>query len=194
MRIGIDIDDTIALTNDKLIEEALKFDSEKLKGKGFKNKKAYSFMEMFYWSVVDVDNFLKTIRNSRFFLGIEPISDAALYVNKLALEGNEIIFITRRQNSLGVRMKTKKWLKDHGFNYNKIFFGCKKKGEVCEREGISLFIDDDIKNIYDAMDYGVDVLLFESRYTKDEDELKKVATWADVYKYVSEVSENGKNS
>ena len=69
MIIGIDIDDTIAKTNERLISEALEFDKKFVRGKGFKNKKAYSFMEMFYWSVVDVDDFLEHIRNSKF-LGV----------------------------------------------------------------------------------------------------------------------------
>ena len=99
MIIGIDIDDTIAKTNDKLIEEAIKYDKEHLKGKGFKNRNAYSLMEIFYWSVVDVDSFLDYIRNSKFFLEVEPINDASLYINKLYDIGCKIVFITRRKDS-----------------------------------------------------------------------------------------------
>ena len=117
MRIGIDIDDTISKTNEKLIEVALEYDRQRVKGKGFKDPDAYSFMEMFYWNVVDVDTFLKTFRSGNYFLELEPVTGAVEYINKLYDEGNEIFFITRRQNKLKMKMMTKKWLKKNGFKY-----------------------------------------------------------------------------
>ena len=73
MRIGIDIDDTVSHTNERLVEEAYKYDKEHVKGKGFKNRNAYSFMDMFYWNVMDVDNFLNNVKNGNFFqsLGVK---------------------------------------------------------------------------------------------------------------------------
>ena len=103
MKIGIDIDDTVSKTNERLIEEALKYDREYVKGKGFKDPEAYSFMEMFYWSVVDVDNFLKRFRKGNAFYELDEKEDAALYISKLYDEGNEIYFITRRQNTLKMK-------------------------------------------------------------------------------------------
>ena len=83
MRIGIDIDDTVSHTNERLIEEAYKYDKEYVKGKGFKNRNAYSFMDMFYWNVMDVDNFLKSVRNSKFFNGLNVKDSANEYITKL---------------------------------------------------------------------------------------------------------------
>lgn len=194
MIIGIDIDDTIAKTNDKLVEEAIRYDKKFLKGKGFKNRNAYSFMEMFYWSVVDVDNFLEYIRNGKFFLEVEPIENASLVINKLYDMGCKIVFVTRRKDSFKVKLRTKKWLKTHGFNYHKLILGAKHKGKVCNDLGISLFIDNDIKNIYDALDYGIDSLLMKDDYNKDENELRVVSSWDEVYNYVCGVIKDGKNS
>lgn len=194
MIIGIDIDDTIAKTNDKLIEEAIKYDKEQLKGKGFKNRNAYSFMEMFYWSVVDVDSFLDYIRNSKFFLEVEPINDASLYINKLYDMGCKIVFITRRRDSFKVKSRTKKWLKNHGFKYHKLILGAKNKGKICNELGVSLFVDNDIKNVYDAMDFGIDSIVMMDEYNKDENELKVVSSWDEVYNYVCGVMKDGQNS
>ena len=66
MRIGVDIDDTTSKTNDRLVEEAYIYDKKYLKGRGFQDKDAYSFTEMLFWNVVDVDNFLEYIRKSKF--------------------------------------------------------------------------------------------------------------------------------
>lgn len=191
MIIGIDIDDTVALTNDALIEEAIMFDKVCVKGRGIKNKDAYSFMEMFYWSVIDLDNFMKHVRNSKFFLGIEPATDAVSVVNELYADGNKIIFITKRKNNLKTKIMTKKWLKMNGFKFNKLILGAERKGDICEREGISLFIDNDLRNIYDAMDYGIDCILMGDAYNKGEKEVKRFTTWKEIEKYYNEVVKNG---
>lgn len=194
MIIGIDIDDTISKTNDRLVDEAVKYDRECLKGKGFKNRNAYSLMEMFYWSVLDVDSFLNYIRNSKFFLEVEPIDGSVEYVNKMYDEGNKIVFITRRHNCLKVKHITKKWLKKYGFKYHKLILGAKKKGEICDKEGVSFFIDNDIKNVLAVKDYGISSFLIKDVYNKDEDELEVLDNWEEVYKKYREVKKNGENS
>ena len=82
MRLGVDIDDTIALTNEKLIETAIRYDKEVLGGRGFKNKDAYKFVEMFYWDKTNVNNFFTYVRKSNFFLELDVIDGALEYLNK----------------------------------------------------------------------------------------------------------------
>lgn len=194
MIIGIDIDDTISKTNEMLIKTALWFDEKHVKGKGFKNKNAYSFMDMFYWSVLDVDNFMKYIRNSKFFSEVEPIDDAAKYIGMLKNEGNKIILITKRTNSLKVKLTTIKWLKKNGFKYDKLILGAKNKGEICDLEGVSFFVDNDIKNILDVSDYGIKAVLMGDNYNKGTDDCLRVETWQEVYNLSKEVLNNGENS
>lgn len=194
MIIGVDIDDTISKTNEMMIKKALWYDEKYVKGKGFKNKKAYSFMEMFHWNVLDVDNFMKYIRDSKFFLEVEPIEDAAKYINMLAGEGNKIVFITRRKDSLKVKMMTKKWLKKYGFKYNKLILGATKKGEICDREGVSFFVDNDLKNVLEVKDYGISAILMGDDYNKDEDEVLRVKSWKEAYECAKEVLSDGEIS
>lgn len=61
-RLGVDIDDTITYTNKYLIEEAIKYD-KLIGGKGFKNKNAYNFTEMFFWNNQDKINFFGYLRD-----------------------------------------------------------------------------------------------------------------------------------
>ena len=184
MKIGIDIDDTISKTNEKLIEAALEYDKKRVKGKGFKDPEAYSFMEMFYWNVIDVDTFMKTFRGGNYFLELEPIEGAVEYINKLYDDGHEIYFITRRQNKLKMRSMTKKWLKKNGFKYNKIFFEIKEKGKFGESLGLDYFIDNDEKNVYDALEYNIKAYLMSTKYNKDVTDLKRVRTWKEFYSKV----------
>jgi len=187
MVIGIDIDDTIANTNDYLVNEALQFDKECVKGRGFKNKNAYSYMEMFYWSVLDVDYFLKKMRKMNYYALLDPIKDAVFYVNKLYDEGNTIILITKRENSMKVKMSTKKWLKKNNFKYHQLILKGDKKGEICKRFGIDVFIDNDEINVYDALEYGVSCVLKGTRFNEEENELKRIEEWEDIYNYVKGV-------
>lgn len=187
MRIGIDIDDTVSFTSKRMIEEAKKFDQEFLRGRGIKNKNTNSLIEMFYWDVYDLDRFLDYVRSGDFFLNVEIKEEADKYINKLFDEGHEIYFITRRKNSFRVRKLTKKWLKMNGFKYNKLFFGVKDKGYKCRDLGVDVFIDNDQKNIEEALEFGIDALLMVDEYNKRIRKLNKVNNWEEIYKYISGV-------
>ena len=186
MRIGIDLDDTVSKTNDYLIKLAYEYDKKFVKGKGFKNKNAYSFMDMFYWTVVDVDNFKEYFRNGRTFLELEPMDDVVEVINELKDRGHEIIFITRRENKYRTKSKTKKWLKNQGIKYDKIFFHIKHKGELCEELGIDLFIDNDEANVYEAEEHNIESLLFDSTYNKEVADLKRISSWKEIFDYIKE--------
>lgn len=187
MRIGIDIDDTISKTSELLIKRAIIYDKEHVKGRGLKDPDAYELMNMFYWNVLDVDNFMNTVRNGDFFLKLEPKEEASKYINKLKEEGHEIYLITRRKDSFKVKYKTKKWLKANGFKYNKIIFAAIDKGNVCKTNDISLFIDNDAKNIKEATEQGINSILMSDRYNKDEKKLKRFDNWTEIYQYISGV-------
>ena len=187
MRIGVDIDDTISCTNKKTIEEALKYDAECVNGKGFRNKNGVTFLEKFYWNVYDVDAFLQRVSKSDFFLDLEVKEEANKYISKLFEDGHEIYFITRRLNSLKSKLKTKKWLKKNDFKYNKIAFGKMKKGKYCKDNGIDLLIDNDSKNIEEALNFGLDALLMLDDYNKYLRKYKKAHNWKEIYEYISGV-------
>ena len=187
MKIGVDIDDTISCTNKRMIEEALRYDEEYVNGRGFKNKNGETFIEKFYWNVYNVDGFLQKVRKSKFFLGLEVKEQADEYLNKLYQEGHEIYFITRRHTSLGVKLKTKKWLKNNGFKYNNIYFGIVDKGKFCKDNNIDLLIDNDYKNVDQAIKYGVDAILMVDDYNKLLRKYNKVKNWQEIYDYINGV-------
>ncbi|MDE5888541.1 MAG: hypothetical protein K2H20_00825 [Bacilli bacterium] len=187
MKIGIDIDDTVANTDERIIQEALKYDKEVVKGRGFKDKNAYTFMEKFYWNVMDVDGFMKVIRKGKFFSELNPIEDAVMYVNKLYDEGNEIYFITRRKNNFLTKLKTKKWLKKTGFKFHKLIMGGEDKATMCKEMGIKIFVDNDEKNVRRTGDVGITSILKGTMYTSEVKDLTKLETWEEIYKYIEKV-------
>ena len=187
MRIGIDIDDTVALTHDMLIEAAIKFDKEFVEGRGFRNKNAHKFNEMFYWRTENVKAFFDYIGKQKLFLNnIEPRENAVEIINKLYEEKHKIIFITRRNSKGCSRGCTKKWLKKEGFKFHKVIMDCEEKGEMCKKKKIDLFIDDSSVHIYEAIAENIDALLIDTPRNKSEKKLKRVKGWPEIYKYINE--------
>ena len=194
MKIGIDIDDTIAYTNEKLIEAAFKYDKECLCGRGFKDKNAYRFVDMFHWNKDNVQSFFNYIRGTNFFLTLDMIPNSLECINKMYDEGFEIYFITYRTNKYPkVLENTKKWLNDNGYKYNKLFMRCEDKGELCKELGVDVFIDNTYEHIDSALSYGIDAILFDTVCNQDIDGIKRMKDWNDIYNYIKEVY-NGKNS
>lgn len=184
MKIGIDIDDTVAETNDRLIVEAIKYDKEKCKGKGFKDKNAYSFMDMFFWNVLELDGFFNIVRKGTFFSTLDPVQNAVTYVNQLRKDGHKIYFITRRQNNFKTKGMTKKWLKKNGFEFDKLYAGIEKKGAKCEELGIDLLIDNDLKNVKEAEEHNIKAILKGTPFNETK-KYTRIENWEDIYKHIS---------
>ena len=185
MRIGVDIDDTIANTHDMLMETAISYDKEFVEGRGFRNKDAYKFNEIFYWRTENVKNFFKYVAKSKMFLNIEPKKDSIKYINKLKEEGHKIFFITRRNSKGSSKGCTKKWLKKNGYKYNKVIMDCDEIGEMCKKKKIDLFIDDSSVHIYEAMAENIDALLMDTPRNRGEKKLKRVKGWKEIYNYIN---------
>lgn len=190
MKIGIDIDDTIAYTNERLIEEAIKYDKECLNGRGFQDKDAYKFTEMFYWNKDNVQSFFNYVRGSSFFLELDVIPGALEYINKLYDEGFEIYFMTFRTNKNPLVLDmTKRWLKDKGFKYHKLFMRSDDKGVLCKQNEVSIFIDNTYEHYEAALSCGIDAILFDTIYNRDIDDVKRMCSWEEIYNYIKEVND-----
>lgn len=185
MRIGIDIDDTVALTQDKLLEQAIYYDKEFVEGRGFRNKEAHKFNEKFYWRTENVNAFFDYIADSKMFLDIAPRPDSIEYINKLYDEGHKIIFITRRNKKGSSKGCTKKWLKQNGFKFHKLILDAVDKGEICAKQKIDLFIDDSAVHIYEALEYNIDTFLIDTPRNKKEKNLPRIKGWKEIYEYVN---------
>ena len=195
MVIGIDMDDTICSTNEKIIVEADKYDKEVLGGTGIKDINAYEFTQMMGWE--------KDMKGKFFADRLEYIMDNAEIkpsakdvINKLHDEGNKIIIISFRK---GKYIKdpynlTVNWLNRYGVKYDKVFVDTGEKTDDCIENGVNLFIDDKESHCEDVSGAGIDVLLFTNLYNHDEKRFKRVDNWDEVYSYIKENYNGGKSS
>ena len=187
MVIGIDVDDTICSTNERIIVEADKYDREVLNGTGIKDINAYEFNKMMGWPEGMKGQFFSD-RLEYIMDNAEIKPNAKEVINKLHDEGCKIIFISFRK---GKYIKdpynlTKNWLIRNGVKYDKIYVDTGSKIDECKREKVNLFIDDKESHCEDVSSAGIDVLLFTNAYNHDEKRFRRVNNWDEVYKYIKE--------
>ncbi len=179
MRIGIDIDDTMADTFDYLmpyIAEFFKIDINYLKDNNISysnlpkemKEKEFEFAKKYYDNVIPKTPFKPKVGE---------------YIDKIKNLGNEIIIITARDKRLYTDeyKTTIEELKDNNINYDKIICDF-DKAKVCKNEKIDLFIDDSIENCSKVDKLGITTLLFNSKNNiRVETKLTRVNSWKEIY-------------
>lgn len=187
MVIGIDIDDTICSTNERIIVEADKYDKEVLGGTGIKDEKAYEFTEMMGWE--------KEMKGQFFADRLEYIMDnaeikpgAVEIINRLHDEGNKIVFISFRKDKYikDPYSLTKNYLDRHGIKYDGLFVNTGTKTDECLENGVKLFIDDKESHCEDVSNAGIDVILFTNLYNHEENRFVRKDNWNQIYEYIKE--------
>ena len=178
MRIGIDLDDTICRTTEKVgdtCEEYAKknnldpldiFNNEKLKYEFF-NKNLYNI-----YSDVSIKH------------------DVSSVIKRLKHKGNEIYIITARSNQYVPSVKnvydiTKQWLEKHHIEFDELILSAygETKADICKKNNIDLMIDDDPYNYKKISSNGIKCLLFDDREKYDLKE-NYVDSWLDIEKYI----------
>lgn len=187
MVIGIDIDDTICSTNEKIIVEADKYDKEVLGGTGIKDATAYEFTEMMGWEK-DMKGQFFADRLEYIMSNAEIKPGAVELINKLHDEGNKIIFISFRKDKYikDPYTMTKEYLDKHGIKYDGLFVNTGTKTDECIENGVTLFIDDKESHCEDVSNAGIDVILFTNLYNHAENRFVRKDTWEEVYAYIKE--------
>ena len=187
MVIGIDMDDTICSTNERIIVEADKYDKEVLGGTGVKDVKAYEFNDMLGWEPEMKGQFFKD-RLEYIMGGAEIKDDAKRVINKLHDKGVRIVIISfRKAKYISDPYKlTKDWLDTEGVKYDKIYVDTGSKVDECLQEKVTLFIDDKESHCEEVNAAGIDVLLFTNEYNKEENRFTRVNNWNEVEKYIEE--------
>ena len=187
MVIGIDMDDTICSTNERIIVEADKYDKEVLGGTGVKDVKAYEFNDMLGWEPEMKGQFFKD-RLEYIMGGAEIKNDAKRVINKMHDKGAKIVIISfRKAKYISDPYKlTKDWLDTEGVKYDKIYVDTGSKVDECLEEKVTLFIDDKESHCEEVNAAGIDVLLFTNEYNKEENRFTRVNNWNEVEKYIEE--------
>ncbi len=158
--------------------------------------------------ITDIFNCTKlqeTLFGLRYFLTYckkwPPRKYASAAIKKLKTDGHRVFQITARKFtsrngpvSRASRFIYKKWLKDHDFEFNGIFYCSESRGPAdkmkgVRRFGVDVMIDDRPDVALYLAEKGVKVLLFDARYNKSisHRNITRVYDWIDVYRKISEI-------
>lgn len=186
MRIAIDIDDTIANTNQLLESYADKYDKLYKEGHGIIDKNCYKFNGMYDWDENDRLHFFETYM-VEVLENVEVKEHVPDVIKKLRQDGHYIIFITTRDGDYieDCYKLTETWLNKNNIEYDLIVAGDKRKSDYADLLDFDLFIDDNVKNCTKVSEKGVEVLLFDTVYNRDNHDFKRVDNWLEIYDYIT---------
>jgi len=182
MNIGIDIDDTIVNTYERLLQLiCMKYDINfnELISKKLPYKEIYNILPNF-----------DTIRKDLFPIMAKCVhlkENVKEVLTKLKCDGHKIIFITARDfddysNPYDITIN---YLERNDIPYDKLFINVKNKGEKCIEEEIDLFIDDNMGNCRDVMDVGVKTYQFDAIFTSNVEGATRVYSWNEIYDLIN---------
>lgn len=181
MRIGIDVDNVLSDTSSLVFEYAKEYDKKYKEGKGVVNPESERPTGKFDWNDEDIKIFLNKYIDE-IVENANPLEDAVEIINKLKEEGNEIYIITNRNKS---RLKepyevTFDWLNKNNVYYDKLIVDSGLKGIVCKDNDVKILIDDSIEQCNDAINHGINALLFDTKENQNKD-IKRVHSWKEIY-------------
>lgn len=181
MNIGVDIDDTITNSYETLLTIiSMKYglNYKKIIQKNLNYEQIYNSLENF-------DTYKKDLHT--FMAKAVPLKENVVEVlKKLKEEGNNIILITARNyDEYHEPYKiTIEYLEKNSIPYNKLFVNISNKGELCKKENIDIFIDDNIKHCNSVKNVGIRTVQFNTSFVPKLDDVEHVSSWLEFYELI----------
>ena len=192
MKIGIDIDDTIADTYEIAFAYAQNYTINELGRTGqvqdITAKHHFYLKAMHDWNHEEEMDFWHKYY-AEMIDKIRPFTMAVETINKLKEEGNEIVIVTARwpEETCDVFKITEQWLENNNIKYDDIVFDAQNKAQVALDKKLDIFIDDSFKNCTEVANAGVKSYIIETRTNKGlcADNVTRVYSWPDIYNKIS---------
>lgn len=194
MKIGIDLDGVVFDTEKEFRVYSELFDMLSLKQNSKKNNKELRFQDRFKWSDEQTQSFLDKYHR-RIDEEANYVPGAKDVLHLLKKDGHQLVVITARGgwNKEMIDITKRRFYNDDMDIFDKCYWACENKGEVCLKEKIDVMIDDSyekckmiseekIKTIYlkDAPSYEM----------QDNEYVKTLYNWGEIYRYISELNNN----
>lgn len=196
MRIGIDIDDTIADAYNLMFNLAQKFDIEILKKEGNVltevDEDGFYIGKIHGWSKDEIKKFFESYYKYALEK-VKPKMFSSEIITKIKNEGNKIIIISSRFNNetvSNIEEITKKWLDYYKIPYDKIYTEVKDKLNVIIKENIDIIIDDDYYLCEEVAKLNKKVYLMNLESNRKKtigSNITRVYSWLNLYEKLKNV-------
>lgn len=180
MVIGVDIDDVLTNTSQKIKEYLEKYeksgDGKKYIVEVVRGEIPTENIRIFFENYIN--EILKNVtlkENSKDVIG------------RLVEQGHQIIFITSRGESRfpGSEKITIEFLKENNIKYSKIIFNSFDKTNDCKENNVELMIDDSIKNCELIKNIGIKTFVYTSDVNKKMNtEIERIENWLELEDYI----------
>lgn len=194
MKIGIDIDidNTLTKVQEKLNKAA--FDYANSLGKNIKdcnismkdiNNDGDTYRKKFKFNNEELKCFLKEIQENITNNAI-PRENAKEVIDKLKNDGHQIYIITARDSEFhdDPYMYSKNWLDKNKIYYDKLIVNARNKKDVCKKEEIDLFIDDQPNNCLQILNAGIKAIMITDN-DDNFDGIINLKNWNDIYNFIN---------
>ena len=175
MRIGVDLDDTICRTTEKVHEKV----------EEYATKLNLDPLDIMNDDVLSKQFFSENLED--IYKNVVVKREVSKVLKRLRSKGNEIYIITARNNEFvkNVDLITKNWLKNNQIEVDKVIVEAygEKKADICKENDIDLMIEDDPYNYKKIISKGIQCILFDDREKYD---LKHnyMTNWLDIERYI----------
>lgn len=197
MKIGIDIDDTVANTVDSMVYYGDKYDKEVLGRNGSNGnvgliKDRYYLKTLYGWTDEEKFNFFRMYYKN-ILEECKPIKEAVEVINKFKNEGHKIFFATARLSDIencDTYEITKKWLDENNFSYDYLKVSAQNKLEVCESENLDIFIDDSFTTCEEIKNSGIEAVLMTTLMNQgiDSKNVFRAKNWYETYNFINKMN------
>ncbi|ABO51422.1 conserved hypothetical protein [Desulforamulus reducens MI-1] len=180
MRIGIDLDGTIADNLELLVQTMNHYCSKDLCGEEIYQ---YNLCEVYN---IKEEQFIQLMEEKEEEIIIKSpiISFASESIHKLVLEGWEVHIITAR--SPRYQGATEKWLQEKEIPFTGLhLLDSHNKLEICQQLGVKLMVEDNIHNAYQLNGGGIPIILFDAPHNRHWPwQGIRCKSWQEIYSFV----------
>ena len=179
MKIGLDLDDTIINTKDKL-KIYWKDYYNKYPNKDYTEELPYNIN---FFGYKYIENFWNIYREDLFYSDIKE--NASYIINKLQKEGHFIGLITSRpkEKYKDLIIRIEDFLNNNNIHLDEINTNVKNKSIFMNNSDYDLLIDDSIIHVTETLKIGKKAILFNNYNKKD---IKHTTNWKYLYKIIKE--------
>lgn len=179
MKIGIDMDNTICSTNERIDFYQKKFIKEE-------NITINQLWDNNYYKTKFLNLYLEKIYNEAIIK-----NNAPLYINKLKEQGNKIYIITARTNNYvsNIYNIIENYCKKNNIKIDGIFINTKNKVETCLKNNIDIMIEDSKYNYGKLIEKNINTILFDEN-NKQLNIINKASSWKEVYEVINYTYKN----